>query len=221
MRGMSTQPPPPPPPPPSPSASPGPAPSAPTPTYVTVDSPYEVANWRPLVHWLMYIPHGIVVYALQILSSLAFLVNWFIVLFTGKLNRGLYGAMLMYERYNTRSGYFLIGFTETYPPFDFDTGSTDNGALPPFRIDLPEPPPTVPRKHLFNFFLAIPHYFVIVLIGIGAYVVLIIGWFAVLFTGRWPKGMRDFLVRFTNYYYRVWTYVVMVDNRYPAFTLPA
>jgi len=56
---------------------------------------------------------------------------------------------------------------------------------------------------------------------IGAVVVAIIGWFAVLFTGKWPQGMRGFLVRVSNYYYRVWTYVTMVENKYPKFGLPA
>ena len=69
-------------------------------------------------------------------------------------------------------------------------------------------------------FLAIPHYIVLVVFGIGAFVLAIIGWFAVLFTGAWPQGMRDWLVRLTNYYYRVWSYVVMVDTTYPKFGLP-
>ena len=57
--------------------------------------------------------------------------------------------------------------------------------------------------------------------GIGAFFVLIAGWFAVLFTGRWPEGGRAFLVRLANSYYRVWSYVVMVQNDYPKFGLPA
>jgi hypothetical protein len=39
--------------------------------------------------------------------------------------------------------------------------------------------------------------------------------------GSWPEGMRGFLVRVSNFYYRVWTYVTMVENEYPGFGLPA
>ena len=128
--------------------------------------------------------------------------------------------LALYERYNARSGAFLFGYSEVYPPFDFDTGTTDNNAYPPATLTLPEPPETTSRAAAFNIILAIPHYIVIVVYAIGALFAAIAAWFAVLFTGAWPKGLRDFMVRLSNYYYRVWTYVVMVENDYPKFGLP-
>lgn len=191
------------------------------PTHLVVDSPYEVARWRPLVNWVLFIPHAIILYALQILARLVFVVYWFALLFTGKLVPGLYGMMAMYERYNSRSSGFLVGFSETYAPFDFDTGSSDNGAYPPVRLTLPEVPDSVERSAALNVFAAIPHYIVFFVYAVGAAAVAIVGWFAVLFTGEWPAGMRAFLVRVGNYYYRVWTYVTMVStDGYPKFSLP-
>jgi len=119
------------------------------------------------------------------------------------------------------AGGFLVGYSETYPPFDFDMGNADNGAYPPVRLALPEVPTTVPRSAALNVFKAIPHYFVLIVYFLGAAVVALIAWFAVLFTGAWPQGMRDFLVRVSNYYYRVWTYVTMIENDYPKFGLPS
>ena len=169
---------------------------------------------------MLYIPHGIVLYALQILSRVVFFIYWLMLIFTGKLHPGMYGVMAMYERYNSRAGGFLIGYSETYPPFDFDTRSDDNGAYPPVQLRLPEVPTTSTRSDALNIFKAIPHYIVLFVFFIGAFFVALIGWFAVLFTGAWPQGMRDFLVRVSNYYYRVWTYVTMVENDYPKFGLP-
>ena len=189
--------------------------------YLVVDSPYEVARWRPLVHWLLYIPHAIILNALQVLSRVVFLVYWLMLIFTGKLHPGLYGVMVMYERYNARAGGFLIGYSQTYPPFDFSTNTTDNNAYPPVRLALPSVPEVVPRSAALNVIKAIPHYIVLMIYFIGAAVVAVIGWFAVLFTGAWPHGMRDFLVRVGNYYYRLWTYITMVDNEYPKFGLPS
>lgn len=188
--------------------------------YVTVESPYEVARWRPLVNWILVIPHLIITSALQFLARAVFFVHWFVVLFTGRPNPGLYGVLALYERYNVRMAGFLFGFTETYPPFDFNQGPHDNGAFAPIRMNVPEPPESISRRHLANFLLAIPHYIVLFVFGIGAAVVLVIGWFAVIFTGAWPTGMRDFLVRLQNYWLRVWTYVTMVQNDYPRFGLP-
>ena len=198
-----------------------PPPPGPVRTYLTVDSPYEVANWRPLVHWVLYIPHAIVLYVLQLAAEVLFVLYWLIVIVTGKPNRGLYGVLALYERYNARATGFLLGYTERYAPFDFDMGTTDNGVYPPVRLDLPEPPAEVSRVKALNLFLAIPHYIVFMVFGIGAFFALIVAWFAVLFTGRWPDGLRAFVIRVANYYYRIWTYVVMVDNEYPRFGLPA
>jgi hypothetical protein len=189
--------------------------------YLVVDSPYELARWRPLVNWVLFIPHAIILYGLRVLSQVVFLVYWLMLIFTGKLHPGMYGVMAMYERYNARTSGFLVGFSETYPPFDFSTSTADNNAYPPVRLALPAVPESVSRSAALNVLKAIPHYIVLMVFFIGAAAVAVIGWFAVLFTGVWPKGMRDFLVRVSNYYYRVWTYVAMVENEYPKFGLPS
>ncbi len=189
--------------------------------YLVVDSPYEVARWRPLVNWVLFIPHAIILNALRILSQVVFFIYWLMLIFTGKLHPGMYSVMAMYERYSARTSGFLVGFSETYPPFDFSTNTADNNAYPPVRLVLPAVPESVPRSAALNVLKAIPHYIVLMVYFFGAIAVAVIGWFAVLFTGAWPKGMRDFLVRVGNYYYRVWTYTAMVDNEYPRFGLPS
>ncbi len=184
-----------------------------------VDSPYEVANWRPLVNWILAIPHLIVLSVLGYVTQILVVIYWLIFLVTGKLNRGLYGFMSMNLRYTARGYGFVYGFSEQYPPFEFPTQAADDGGYPPVRLELPEAPETQPRTAAANFILAIPHYIVLAVYGIGVSVVLLIAWFAVLFTGRWPEGMRDFVVRFGNYAIRVWRYAVMVDTSYPSFAL--
>lgn len=188
--------------------------------YLVVDSPYELARWRPLVHWVLYIPHGIILNPLQTLSRAVFFVYWLMLIFTGKLHPGLYGLMAMYERYNARASGFLVGYSETYPPFDFNASTADNNTYPPIRLTLPPVPESVPRSAALNVLKAIPHFVVLAVYFLGAAVVAFIGWFAVLFTGAWPRGMRAFVVRVSNYYFRVWTYVAMVENDYPPFGLP-
>ena len=189
--------------------------------YLVVDSPYELARWRPLVNWVLYVPHAMILGALETVSFVVFVVYWIRFVFTGNLHPEMYKLMSMYERYNSRAGGFLLGYSEQYPPFDFHLSEADNDAYPPIRLNLPEVPRTVPRSSALNLFKAIPHYIVIMVYFIGAAVVAVIAWFAVLFTGAWPQGMRRFLVRLANYYYRVWTYVTMVENDYPKFGLPS
>ncbi|MBI1844132.1 MAG: DUF4389 domain-containing protein, partial [Actinobacteria bacterium] len=185
--------------------------------YLVVDSPYELARWRPLVNWVLYIPHALILSALQSLARVVFFVYWLMLIFTGKLHPGVFGVMVMYERYNARAGGFLVGWSQAYPPFEFSTGAVDNNGYPAVRLNLPAAPESASRSAGLNVLKAIPHYVVLMIFLIGAAVAAVIGWFAVLFTGAWPHGMRDFLVQVNNYQYRIWTYVTMVDNNYPRF----
>jgi len=188
-------------------------------TELIIDSPYEIARWRPLVQWIIYIPHYVVVQALGAVSYVVGVIYWLIVVFTGRPNKSLYDFSVMILRYQSRTNLYVLGYSEQFPPFAFSQGGPDDGAYPPVRVELPEPPETVSRKVAFNGILAIPHYVMMAIYGIGAMFVLVIAWFAVIFTGRWPTGMRDFITRFSAYFLRVWAYVYMVDNKYPSFSL--
>ena len=72
---------------------------------------------------------------------------------------------------------------------------------------------------LVKWLLAIPHYFVLIFLGIGAFFVLIYAFFAVLFTGRWPRGAFDFVVGTVRWAYRVAAYVHLKTDAYPPFSL--
>ncbi len=187
--------------------------------YYAIDSPTEIARWRPLVHWLLFIPHALILYGLRGLACVVALVYWLVLVFTGRLDRNLFGMMAMYERYGTRATGFLLGFSEISPPFDFQMGGSDNDAYSPVTLDLPEPPATGSRKLAFNVVLAIPHYLVLAFYAIGAIAAIVFAWFAVLFTGSWPRGLRNYLVNVNNYYYQVWLYATMVEPQYPRFSL--
>jgi hypothetical protein len=73
---------------------------------------------------------------------------------------------------------------------------------------------------LVKWFLAIPHYIVLVFLYIAVVVVVIIAWFAILFTGRYPRGMFDFVVGVVRWALRVGAYAfLLVTDRYPPFSL--
>jgi hypothetical protein len=69
----------------------------------------------------------------------------------------------------------------------------------------------------FRLILAIPHLIVLTLYGIVAYIVVIISWFAALFTGAVPQGLHDFNAGFLRYYTRVTAYVTILGNPFPPF----
>jgi hypothetical protein len=78
-----------------------------------------------------------------------------------------------------------------------------------------------PRSRLTTFFrllLAIPHYIVLALWGIGVFFAVVIAWFALLFTGRWPEGLYDFTAGFLRYSTRVSGYTWLLVDPYPPFS---
>lgn len=73
---------------------------------------------------------------------------------------------------------------------------------------------------LVKWFLAIPHYIVLFFLGIAAWVCIVIAWFAILFTGRYPRGLFDFVVGVARWAIRVSAYALLLaTDRYPPFSL--
>jgi ABC-type multidrug transport system fused ATPase/permease subunit len=72
---------------------------------------------------------------------------------------------------------------------------------------------------LVKWLLAIPHYIVLTLLGIAAFVVMVISFFAVLITGRYPRGLFDFVAGVYRWGWRVGAYVSLMVDPYPPFSL--
>jgi Domain of unknown function (DUF4389) len=188
------------------------------PVTFTFDPPEKVANWRPLVHWILAIPHFVVLYFLNIVSEALAVVSWFVILFTGKLPEGLANLQVMYVRYAVRTYIFAAFLKEEYPPFTFDTTPIDPGDDSRVRVDIA--PQLADRNRVttaFRIILAIPQLIVLAALGIAGFVSFVIAFFAVLFTGRWPVGLRDFVVNVMRWELRVQAYLLLLTDEYPPF----
>jgi hypothetical protein len=194
--------------------------SAPYPATLTFDPPEKVANWRPLVNWILAVPHYFVLYALNIVSEVVAFLSWFVIVFTGKLPPGFANLQVLYLRYSTRTATYAAFMQEEYQPFTFDMTPTDPGDYPRVRVDVV--PQLEDRNRLtvaFRLILAIPQIVVLLALGIAACVVVVIGFFAVLFTGQWPSGLREFLIKVMRFSIRVEAYLALLTDEYPPFSL--
>ena len=173
-----------------------------------------------MVQWLLAIPHFIVLYVLGVVSGVVGFISWVIILFTGKLPPGLAGFQSLYLRYTERTDAYAGFLFEEYPPFGFDATPADPHDLEPVLVDFQ--PELDDRNRLTTFFrwvLAIPHYIVLAVLSLVAAVAWIIAFFAVLFTGRWPAGLRDFVVGYVRWSVRVSAYSLLLTDQYPPFSL--
>jgi hypothetical protein len=117
-------------------------------------------------------------------------------------------------RFITRTAAYLALMDDRYP-------STDDEQSVHFDLPYPDVPREVNRwLPLVKWFLAIPHYIVLAFLWIAAVVCVVIAWFAILFTGRYPRGLFDFVQGVGRWHLRVVAYAfVLVTDRYPPFRL--
>jgi hypothetical protein len=148
-------------------------------------------------------------------SGLLFLPPLLMILFRGKYPRWWYDFNLELLRFHNRVGVYVALMDDRYPSTDERQG---------VRLDVPYP--DVARLNrglpLVKWLLAVPHYIVLAFLYLGAVIAIVIAWFAILFTGRFPRGLFAYLVGVGRWTNRVTAYAFMlVTDRYPPFRLRA
>lgn len=186
------------------------------PVALDLDHPLDIARWRPFVQWLLAFPHWVVLYFLQIAAGVLWVISFFVVLFTRR--NPFVGFQTMVLRYNWRVSSYSFFVREQYPPFEFAT-TFDDTAADPARVAVRDPGEMNRWLVLVKWLLAIPHFIVLTFLAVAVAVVWIIGLFSVLFTARWPEGLRDFVVGFMRWSTRVNAYVLFLTDEYPPFSL--
>lgn len=116
-------------------------------------------------------------------------------------------------RFGTRVGAYIALLTDRFP-------STVDAQSVHLEIDYPDVRDLNRWLPLVKWILAIPHYVVLVFLYIGAIVAIVIAWFAILITGRYPKPLFDYVVGVSRWSLRVSAYAfLLVTDQYPPFSL--
>jgi Domain of unknown function (DUF4389) len=136
------------------------------------------------------------------------------ILFRQKYPRWWFDWNLELTRFSSRVSVYAALLDDRYPSTD------DHQAV---RLDLryPDVPNELSRGlPLVKWLLAIPHYIVLAFLGLAAFVCIVIAWFAILFTGRYPRSLFDFVVGVGRWGLRVGAYAfLLTTDRYPPFSL--
>src|SRR5215471_11103851 len=105
------------------------------------------------------------------------------------------------------------------PPPGYEPPATTAAADYPLKADMRHQGEYRRFMPLIKWLLAIPHYFALFFLGLAALVVVLISFFAVIFTRRYPEGMFNFVVGVQRWAWRVSAYVLLMVDPYPPFTL--
>lgn len=142
-----------------------------------------------------------------------FLAVMLMILFRRRYPRWWFDFSLELYRFSSRLGAYLFLLTDKYP-------STVEAQSVHIDIDYPDAATLNRWLPLVKWLLAIPHYIVLIVLAIAAGGVIVIAWFAIMFTGKYPKTLFDFVVGVLRWSARVNAYAfLLVTDKYPPFSL--
>jgi hypothetical protein len=207
------------------------------PLQVEGDLDEPLSRWRWLVKWILVIPHAIVLAFLWIAFVALTVVAFFAILFTGRYPRGIFDFNVGVLRWTWRVGFYSYSAlgTDRYPPFTLDD-------VPeyPARLNVEYPQALSRGLVLVKWWLlALPHYLVVGVFAGGAWagfnaashhggwssgggligLMVCIAGIALLFTGRYPRSIFDFIMGMNRWGLRVAAYATLMTDAYPPFRL--
>jgi uncharacterized protein DUF4389 len=147
-------------------------------------------------------------------TGLLFLPPLLMILVRQKYPRWWFDWNLQLLRFSNRVGVYMALMDDRYPSTDEEQS---------VHLDLPHPDARTDLNRwlpLVKWFLAIPHYVALAILYVGVVFAAVGAWLAILFTGRYPRGIFDFVEGVIRWHNRVVAYAfILVTDRYPPFRL--
>ncbi len=164
------------------------------------------------------LPHGFILIFLGIWSSILQFISFWIILFTGRFPESFFEYQVKYLRWGWRVNARLLNMSDGYPSFGLDVEDENTTFEIPYKPSSDRG--TVLLRALLGFFyVLLPHLFILNLLNIVAAFLMFIAWWAVLFTGSYPRDMFQFILNVQRWLARVNAYMMYLTDVYPPFSL--
>jgi len=188
---------------------------APHPVEFDVAYPERLSRWRIFIKWLFAIPQLIVVYLLTIVAEILTFLAWFAILITGRYPKSFFEFASGTLRWQANVYTYVWLMRDEYPPFSWDPGEY------PLTLTIP-PAERQSRFRLFiRMFAIIPNLIVLEFVLIAVLFTTFVAWWAILFTGRYPRPLFNFSVGVGRWHQRVYAYLFLLRDEYPPYSIKA
>jgi hypothetical protein len=160
---------------------------------------------------ILGIPHLIVAQLWGYVVQLLAVIQWFIILFTGKRNDGIWNFQTSWWQYYARVNAYTSLLHDVFPPFGTDAGNV------PVQTTITNDEPVNRLTNALRIIWVIPAVIIGILLFIAAFVVEVISWFAIVITGSHPLGMWDFIHKAMRYMMQLQAYSLLMTDSYPKY----
>lgn len=171
-----------------------------------------------LIKVLLLIPHLWIIGILQELAYAVGYIGYFVVAFTGRMPDGISSLITVWLRWTARAYGWLVSISDVYPPFEIEPAGYGIDVRTP-RNEEPSQGWAVAGIFFLKVLAAIPHLVVLAFVEAAAVLVAWIGYVIIVFSGRFPKGMQDFIAGTIQWYVRVMAWILGLTDQYPPFSL--
>lgn len=164
------------------------------------------------------IPHAFVLFFISLVAVFINFISFWAILITGRFPQGMWNFLMGMFRWNLRLNARMNNLSDGYPAF----GLSAHDDATSIELEYPQTSSRglVLLRTFFGFlYILIPHGICLMFLGIAAMFVKIIAFWAVLITGKYPKGMHDFMVGVMRWSMRVSAYYYNLTDTYPPFSL--
>jgi len=180
------------------------------PVRLEVEYAERQSRWKTLLRLFLVFPLFIFSY---LLGSGIVLAVWAAILVRGRIPRWLFDFQVAYNRWQVRVGSYLLLLTDQYPPFEGDY---------PIRYEVQYPQRLARWKLvIWKGITSVPHFIVLAFLTLTLLAVVPLGWFSVLITGRFPRGLHLYVAGILRWSARVQAYFLSLTDEFPPFSLAA
>ena len=180
---------------------------------VTLDVTYDERRSRltTAFRYLLAIPHLIFVGLWGYAAEFVALLQWFVILFTGQRNEGMWNFQRGYLAYNARVSSYVALLYDQYPNFGSGWG------MEPVAFGLDYRPDANRLTNALRLLWIIPALLIALVLGIAVAFVGLASWVVIVITGKHPRGMWEFILRVYRFNLNVSAYGLLMSDEYPRY----